>query len=126
MPHWMTFGGTGLGIALILFASSRIFWLSVLLLVPAGFSLILQINVSITLIQSMAPGRLRGRAMAVHLMILMGLAPIGSFLMGISVQYLRAPLTICLCGVGSLVGAALFGYHMRGLHAEADALVLAE
>ena len=56
--------------------------LSVLLLVPVGFSMMTQMASSNTLIQAMVPDRLRGRTMAVYSMMFMGMAPIGALLAG--------------------------------------------
>ena len=72
----------GFGVSLILFSFSRIFWLSVLLLVPVGFSMMVQMASSNTLIQAMVPDQLRGRVMAVYSMMFMGMAPFGSLSAG--------------------------------------------
>ena len=45
----------GFGASLILFASSRSLWLSVILLVPVGFTMRVQMASSNTLLQSMSP-----------------------------------------------------------------------
>jgi MFS family permease len=126
LTHWMTYSAAALGMLFVAFAGSRDLWLSALLLVPAGACLILVINISITLIQTIAPEKLRGRAMSLHLMIFMGLSALGSFLMGLFAEYIGVAWTIAVCGVGSLMGAAAFFYSMRDLHAAVDALVVEE
>ena len=63
----------GFGVTLVLFALSKSFWLSVLLLLPAGYFIMLQMAASNTLIQVMVPDELRGRTMAVYSMMFMGM-----------------------------------------------------
>ena len=70
------------GVSLILFSFSRYYPLSVLLLVPVGFFVMVQMGATNTLIQSMVPDRLRGRTMAVYSMMFLGMAPIGALLAG--------------------------------------------
>ena len=83
LGNWITFSSAGFGAALILFGISRTFWLSVALLVPAGYSMMVQMASSNTLIQSMVPDRLRGRVMSVYSMMFMGMAPIGALGAGV-------------------------------------------
>src|ERR1019366_3201916 len=52
------------GVSLILFSFSHVFWLSVILLVPVGFTMMVQMASSNTLVQSMCPDQLRGRVIA--------------------------------------------------------------
>ena len=46
----------GLRYGIVVFSFSRTFWLSAVLLVPVGFSVMIQMASSNTLIQSMVPG----------------------------------------------------------------------
>src|SRR5215471_1421504 len=73
----------GFGISLIAFSSSKIFWLSLILLVPVGFSMMVQMASTHTLLQSMVPDRMRGRVIALYTMMFMGGAPVGAFLAGV-------------------------------------------
>ncbi len=98
----------GFGASLILFSASRSFWLSALFLVPVGFSFMLQMACTNTMIQLMVPDKLRGRVMAVHTTIFMGMAPFGSFLAGIIAENVGAPLAVALGGICCLAGSALF------------------
>jgi|WetSurMetagenome_2_1015567.scaffolds.fasta_scaffold09364_7 MFS family permease len=98
----------GFGLSLILFAFSRSFWLSVLLLLPAGFCQMMHLACTNTLLQTMAPDRLRGRLMAIYSMMLIGMAPFGAFFSGLAAQKLGAPVTVSLGGAGCLLGALGF------------------
>jgi len=116
----------GFGVSLILFSCSRIFWLSTVLLLPVGFSMMLQMASSNTLIQAMTPDHLRGRIMAVYSMMFMGVAPFGAFFAGALAHRLGAPWTVALGGVACIVGAVAFGTHLPSIRAKARELVLAQ
>lgn len=121
---WMIYATAMLGAGLIAFGGSSSLMVSAALLVPIGACLILVLNISITLIQSIAPEQLRGRAMALHLMVFMGLSSLGSFVLGLIAEYAGTSATIGGCGFGCLLGAAAFGYAMRNSHAQLDRRVV--
>jgi MFS family permease len=79
-----------------------------------------------TLIQTMVPDELRGRAMAVYSMMFMGMAPFGALSAGTVAQHLGAPQTVAIGGVFCLVGGAIFGWAWRSLRPEARELILAQ
>jgi MFS family permease len=116
----------GFGVSLVLFAFSRIFWLSTVFLLPVGFFMMVQMAASNTLIQSMVPDRLRGRVLAVYSMMFMGMAPFGALSAGALAHHLGAPWTVALGGVACVGGAILFGMHMPSIRREARELVLAQ
>jgi MFS family permease len=116
----------GFGASLILFSLSRWLWVSVALLIPVGFSMMLQMSSSNTLIQAMVPDHLRGRTMAVYSMMFMGMAPMGALFAGALARPLGAPLTVALGGVGCLVGSAIFSRRLPKLRVEARQLILAQ
>jgi MFS family permease len=116
----------GFGVSLILFSSSRVFWLSALLLVPVGLTMMVQMASSNTLVQAMVPDQLRGRVMAVYSMMFMGMAPFGSICAGALAHRIGAPWTVAVGGAVCLVGATVFGRHLPNLRAEARELILAQ
>ena len=116
----------GFGVSLILFSFSKIFWLSTVLLVPVGFTMMVQMASSNTLIQAMVPDKLRGRVMSVYSMMFMGMAPLGALSAGALAHRLGAPWTVALGGVACILAAIWFGRHMPTLRAEARDLVLAQ
>jgi MFS family permease len=116
----------GFGVSLILFSFSKIFWLSTVLLVPVGLTMMVQMASSNTLIQSMTPDRLRGRVMAVYSMMFMGLAPFGAFSAGALAHHIGAPWTVALGGVACIAGALVFGTHLPKVRKEARELILAQ
>ena len=125
LGHWIAFSAAGFGVSLILFSLSRSFWLSAALLVPVGFSVMIEMAASNTLIQSLIPDELRGRVMAAYSMMFIGMAPFGSLLAGALAQHLGAPATVTLGGIVCIVGAAVFGLHLPALRHEARQMIVA-
>ncbi|HYY69559.1 MAG TPA: MFS transporter [Terriglobales bacterium] len=126
LGSWIMFSSAGFGASLILFAISKNFWLSVALLMPAGYSMMVQMASSNTLIQSMVPDQLRGRVMSVYSMMFMGMAPIGALAAGSVAQHLGAPLTLALGGMACILGSAVFGLRLPVMRVEARRLILAQ
>lgn len=126
LGKWIAIACSSFGVCLILFACSRITWLSVALLIPTGFSLMLQMASSNTLIQSMVPDRLRGRVMAVYSMMFMGMAPLGALLAGSVAHAMGAPVTVALGGIVSIVGGIIFGLRWTSHRLIARELIVAQ
>lgn len=126
LGRWVAFASAGFGVSIILFSLSRSFWLSALLLIPVGFSMMVQMASSNTLVQSMVPDHLRGRVMAVYSMMFMGMAPFGALLAGTLAGRLGAPLTVALGGGVCIVGAILFWTRLPVLRGEARELIIAQ
>lgn len=88
-----------LSIALFSFAVSSIFFVSVLLLVFSGFSLVAIFAGSNTLLQAMSPDKLRGRIMSLFSFMLMGIYPLGSIFVGTVAESIGAQYAVLLCAV---------------------------
>lgn len=125
LGRWVAFSSAGFGVSIILFSLSRSFWLSAALLLPVGFSMMIEMASSNTLIQAMVPDELRGRVMAVYSMMFMGMAPIGALLAGTLAQRIGAPETVALGGVVCILGALVFGLRLPALRAEAREIIVA-
>jgi MFS family permease len=126
LGRWVAVACASFGTFLILFSLSRWYLLSVALLVPVGFAMMVQMASSNTLIQAMVPDRLRGRAMAVYSMMFMGIAPMGALLSGWSADHLGAQWTLAIGGVGAIAGAALFARNLPKIRVEARELIIAQ
>ena len=123
---WVAVSAMGFGAGLVAFASSRVFWLSAAILVAMGFSMMIEMGSSNTLIQSMVPDRLRGRVMSVYSMTLMGMAPIGSLLAGAAADRIGAPKTVGAGGVICLVAAGIFWMRLPRFRVYARRLIAAQ
>ena len=126
LGRWVALGSAAFGLSLIAFSASRTFWLSVALMVPAGFSIMVQMAASNTLIQAMVPDRLRGRVMAVYSMMFMGMAPFGALLAGLLAKTLSAPTTVALGGLACILAALTFWLRLPALRDEGRRLVVAQ
>ena len=126
LGRWVAVSAIGFGVTLIAFSLSRVLWLSALLLVPAGFFVMIEMASSNTLIQSMIPDRLRGRVMSVYSMMFMGMAPLGALGAGIAAAPLGAPVTIAIGGVVCIAGGLIFGAGLPSLRGPARELIVAQ
>jgi MFS family permease len=126
LGRWVAMCSAGFGASLVVFSLSHKFWVSVFLLLPVGYTIMLQMASSNTLIQVMVPDALRGRVMAVYSMMFMGMAPIGALLGGALAERLGAPLTVAIGGVASIAGACWFGLQLPKIRVEARRLIVAQ
>lgn len=94
-----------LGISLILMGFARSPVLAFPLFVLTGFATVTQFNSTNTLFQLIAPDRLRGRVLAMHVWALSGLAPIGTLAFGWVASKAGIPFSLQLGGAGVLLGA---------------------
>jgi drug/metabolite transporter superfamily protein YnfA len=69
-------------VLLICLALSRSVWLSAVLLVTIGFTMILNNALAKTLLQTIVPNALRGRVMAAYALVFIGFSPIGHLVGG--------------------------------------------
>jgi MFS family permease len=88
------------------FAASRNLWLSCAMLFLAGFAVMIQVGASNTLIQSIVPDHLRGRAMSVYAMMYIGIGPVGAMVAGFAAERFGARVTI-LAGAAICIAASL-------------------
>ncbi len=126
LGRWVVMTCAGLGVSLFCFAFSTSFWLSVVFLLPAGYSMMLQMACSNTLIQTMVPDQLRGRVMSLYSMMFMGMAPFGAFLGGALAHRFGAPITVAIGGIACIFGAIWFGKALPDLRIEARRLIVAQ
>ena len=78
-----------------------------------------------TLIQTLVPDNLRGRAMAVYGMMFMGMAPLGALLAGAIAHRLGAPITVALGGAVCIVVSIVFGLRLPAFRREARQMIVA-
>jgi MFS family permease len=126
LGRWVAWCCAGFGASLTVFALSHSFWLSVVLLLPVGYAMMLQMACSNTLIQVMVPDALRGRLMAVYSMMFMGMAPIGALLGGALADRLGAQTTVAIGGLASVGAACWFGLELPKIRVEARRLIVAQ
>lgn len=99
----ITAGALLFGTALVGVALSRALWLTLPLLMAAGFGMMSQMAACNTVLQTIVEDDKRGRVMSLYTMAFIGTAPLGSLLIGAAAARLGTALTI---GVGGAVVVA--------------------
>jgi len=107
--------GTTFGLLVALFASSRLFALSVALLAFVGCAMIVNNALTNTMLQTLVPDGLRGRVMGFYSFMFVGMAPIGSFQAGAFAERFGAPWAVAAGGVVSALAVAIAGWRVREL-----------
>ncbi|MFZ0883500.1 MAG: MFS transporter [Candidatus Acidiferrales bacterium] len=97
-----------LGGALICFGFSHTLWLSLVLMVFAGFGMIQSASVSNTIVQALVAEDKRARVMGYYTMAFFGGAPFGSLLAGALAHRIGAPYTVMILGVFCVAGSLWF------------------
>lgn len=96
------------GVSLLALALSETLWLSMLILVVVGFSMVSSLAGTNTMLQSLAPEALRGRVVSLYTTASLGCTIFGSLLAGSSASYIGAQATVAAGGVLTLMAALLF------------------
>jgi MFS family permease len=106
-PHYLLFTlAAGFGSAIIFFAVSRYFPLSLVFLFVAGAFQTTFLSFTATLLQLHADETNRGRIMSLFGLINRGLGPMGSFPFGLVATAIGAPWTVAGCGALTVVAVA--------------------
>src|ERR1039457_264975 len=116
----------GFGTSLIIFAFSRNFIFSLVILIPTGFTLMTQMACANTLIQSMVPDRLRGRMMSLYSMMFVGMAPVGALMGGAVADWIGAPWAVAIGGIACVCAALMFYLKLPPVRVEAERLIVAQ
>jgi MFS family permease len=106
------------GIGLIGFGLSRVFWLSMIMVMVAGMGMMQGMAGSNTVIQTIVDEDKRGRVMSYYTMAFVGMAPFGSLLAGSLAHAIGAPWTVIVNGVAVLLGAAWFTLQLPAVRRE--------
>jgi MFS family permease len=99
---------TAFGVGLICFGLSTNLWLSMALLLLAGFGMMQGLTASNTIIQTLVDEKMRGRVMSYYTMAFVGMAPFGSLLAGVLAHAIGAPHTVIVSGVACILGGLWF------------------
>ena len=111
------------GICIFIFAFSKLYFLSMLLLVIIGFCSIIIISGSNTAMQAMSPDRLRGRIVGLFSMMFLGIFPLGSLTVGFLAHLLGAPTAVSIGAVVCFLMAIYFSTKVPKLTKQAKDLI---
>ena len=118
--------GSGLfGVALVFFSLTQSFSLSFGLMIFVGLGMNLSFITANTLIQSLVTDDKRNRVMGLYIMIITGMAPLGSFVMGLAADGLGTGRTFLYGGLVCIVACLLFWRGLPKLQAATTSLLAA-
>ena len=111
----LVLGGTSFGVALVLFAASRSFTLSMAILALTGCAMITNNALTNTLLQTLVPDALRGRVMGFYSFVFVGLAPLGALAAGVIAEHYGAPTAVASGGIVTALSMAIAAWRVPAL-----------
>jgi MFS family permease len=96
------------GAGLLGLSFSRIFPISLILMIFIGLGMMLQTAASNTILQTITDDDKRGRVMSFYTIAIMGTAPFGSLIAGGLARVIGTPWTIFTGGLATIIGALIF------------------
>ena len=106
----VAFGGL-----LIVFATSRVLWVSHLALFFAGAAMIVVFSMTSSLVQLIVPDHLRGRVVSIYMVAFRGGMPLGSLAAGYFATLASAPAVLAVNGGLMIVAAVYFLVRSHGV-----------
>ena len=97
-----------LGIGIIVFSISDIFFLSMAALVLAGFGAMTMVASCNTILQTLVAENMRGRVMSFFTVAFIGMAPFGSLIVGALAGRIGVKQTVLIGGICCLISALMF------------------
>jgi MFS family permease len=105
LPRRLLFAGVTIFVAgIVIFAFSKILYLSLAMIALAGFGLILFYINANSALQRRVPDHLRGRIMGVYAFVFGGLSPFGNLQIGFFAEKIGAPLAVV---IGAIICAIM-------------------
>lgn len=101
---------------LIFLSFAKVLWVALLVLMIIGFSFMLQMAASNTLLQTIVDDDKRGRVMSIYTMAFIGMAPFGSLVIGSAAHYWGIPFVLFIGGVLCFISAIIFGAFLPSFH----------
>ncbi|MFI2743690.1 MFS transporter [Zhouia sp. PK063] len=97
-------------ISLIFFSQITQFYPAMIFAALVGFGQVSQFTLANIIIQTESSTEMRGRAISILVMAMLGMAPIGSIFIGIISEYFGAPQTLLFQGVAGLILTIIFTF----------------
>ena len=112
-----------LGIALVIFSLSQTLLVTLAALFVIGFTQMVLMAGSNTVLQTLVAEEMRGRVMSFYTLALMGIAPLGGLLAGLLADKIGAPKAVLLGAPFCLLGGAVFARKLPYLREKARAVM---
>ncbi|MDD5217313.1 MAG: MFS transporter [Candidatus Omnitrophica bacterium] len=106
------------GLGMVIFALSNALWFSLVVVGVSGFSMMVQMAASNTILQTIVEEDKRGRVMSFYTMSIIGMTPFGSLMAGTLADRIGAPATLLIGGVCCVLGAAIFVRKLPAIRAK--------
>jgi predicted MFS family arabinose efflux permease len=103
----------GFGISLILFSQSHWYGLSLVLLMPSAFSLMMLGGSANSIVQLLSRDDMRGRVVALYAMAFLGMTPWGALIFGGVAEHFGASRAVMMGGCICILASALAWYDRR-------------
>lgn len=117
---WFVLGGAiAFGLFIINFAISSQLWLSLVFLFGLGFSIVVCVALTNTLLQKLVTDQMRGRVMSMFMLSFIGVFPIGNIVAGAASKQFGPQYTLATGGLIIVIIATLvsiFNRRLRDLH----------
>ena len=94
--------------SLLVFSLSKVFYLSIVTLLFAGWGIVSFLATANSFIQLSVPDNLRGRVMSVYALVFLGVAPIGNSLIGVLAAAVGTTKAVTLSAVICIATSAVF------------------
>lgn len=111
----IVWAGVLFSVALLAFAYSRNFALSLVLMAGVGFGMIIQSAACNTIVQTIVAPDKRGRVMSLYSMAFMGMAPFGGLAVGYFAGRFTTPPTLAVCALGCALSTAYFAWRLPAI-----------
>ena len=89
-----------------------------LLMAVTGFGMVQGLVGSNTILQTLTDENMRGRVMSYYTLAMMGLAPVGNLLTGVTANAIGAPRTVIITGAACIAGGVWFWSRLSNISAE--------
>ncbi len=110
----------GFSVSLIAFCVSKSFWISLVLASIVGLSMTTQLSGGHSLLQLAVSDKLRGRVMSIYMMVMLGIAPFGTYFVGLCASRFGAPITVAVCAFVCGCAGSLYLFSVRAARLAAE------
>ena len=122
LGNWVAASAILFGLALLAFSWSPSLILSAVLLVPVGCAFMVEMASTNTLLQMMVPDVFRGRVMSLHMVMFLGMMPLGGLLVSLLARWLSPSATVAVSASGCVLGGIVFLIGLPRWNREAEEL----
>ena len=106
--RFMSVAGLCFSCALLAFSLSKVFWISLVIIMIGGWGMVSYLAAANSFIQVSVPDELRGRVMSVYSFVFLGLVPIGNSIMGVSADAIGTTNAVAAGGAICILVSAAF------------------